>query len=236
MGDQIEQTASEGQFPCTPRQDSMGLPSLLTSCRAPVEELKPVQDHTQVDDVQQLMSRWTICDIDGGPPSPPTVNVQLDSIGSQLVPVCSQVAENGASQQQTKLAENDAVSGDTRSGITRSRQEEQRSKQEEQDKVDTFLKEHGFKEVNGKKRVMWRSSYPLHIAAREGNAEMVRLLLEGGADASFANNLGQTPEALARKNNLNGSHQPVLIALKDWIAPPKQQYMCFFDHGRRLRR
>jgi len=61
-------------------------------------------------------------------------------------------------------------------------------------KVSEFLKSRGFKgDVNSKKSSMLKSKYPLHVAVKEQDAEMVKLLLSAGADKSLKNSSGYTP-------------------------------------------
>merc|ERR1712151_995966 len=61
-------------------------------------------------------------------------------------------------------------------------------------KVSEFLKSRGFKgDVTSKKSSMLKSTYPLHVAVKEQDAEMVKLLLSVGADKSLKNSSGYTP-------------------------------------------
>merc|ERR550514_844859 len=81
--------------------------------------------------------------------------------------------------------------------------EEERRWRERSDKaaVEHFLRANGFPsdDVNGKRRRMLRTAFPLHVAVEQGNAQIVELLLWMGGDASKRNSSGQTPEDLARK-------------------------------------
>merc|ERR1712125_201975 len=77
---------------------------------------------------------------------------------------------------------------------------ELKTKAEADQKVSEFLKSHGFKgDVNSKKRSMLKSRYPLHVAVKEQNAEMVKLLLSAGADKSLKNSSGYTPAQKAEQ-------------------------------------
>merc|ERR1712232_132143 len=74
------------------------------------------------------------------------------------------------------------------------RESELKAKADADRKVSDFLKSHGFKgDVNSKKSSMLKSRYPLHVAVKEQDAEMVTLLLSAGADKSLKNSSGYTP-------------------------------------------
>merc|ERR1712232_977765 len=77
---------------------------------------------------------------------------------------------------------------------TARRETELKAKAASDRKVGDFLKSHGFKsDVNSKKSSMLKSKYPLHVAVKEQNVQMVRLLLAAGADKSLKNSSGHTP-------------------------------------------
>merc|ERR1712232_998064 len=77
---------------------------------------------------------------------------------------------------------------------------ELKAKAEADKKVSEFLKSHGFKDdANSKKSSMLKSRYPLHVAVKEQNAEMVKLLLSAGADKSLKNSSGYTPAQKAEQ-------------------------------------
>merc|ERR1719464_2190575 len=82
-------------------------------------------------------------------------------------------------------------------------EEEQARRAEEEEakkKVETFLKSHGFgKGIEAPKVSCMKSNYSLHVAVEENSAEMVRALLQNGADKTAKNSAGLTPLALAQK-------------------------------------
>eukprot|EP00747_Dinoflagellata_sp_TGD_P215604 gnl/TRDRNA2_/TRDRNA2_88283_c0_seq1.p1 gnl/TRDRNA2_/TRDRNA2_88283_c0~~gnl/TRDRNA2_/TRDRNA2_88283_c0_seq1.p1 ORF type:complete len:256 (+),score=76.84 gnl/TRDRNA2_/TRDRNA2_88283_c0_seq1:84-851(+) len=82
-----------------------------------------------------------------------------------------------------------------------------------QAKIQSFLKANGFAGVDAKKKSMLSTSYPLHKAVKENDAEMVQLLIDAGANPAQKNSSGQTPRALAEKCNKKGSHDTVLSTL-----------------------
>jgi hypothetical protein len=72
--------------------------------------------------------------------------------------------------------------------------------------VSEFLESRGFKKdgVNQKKKSILKFRYPLHVAVKEQNVDMVKLLLESGADKSVKNSSGWTPldKAAQYKNKM----------------------------------
>jgi len=88
---------------------------------------------------------------------------------------------------------------------------------EAEEKVGAFLRARGFsKGIAAAKKSCTKTSYPLHAAVEENNAEMVEALLKCGADRAAKNSAGLTPQALAQKlHKKRGSHADVLRALGD---------------------
>lgn len=80
-------------------------------------------------------------------------------------------------------------------------------------KAEAWLKKKGFGDACAKKKSMFSSTYPLHVAVKENDAEMIRCLLAAGADASLKNSSGQTAAQLADKSNKKGSHSACLDVL-----------------------
>lgn len=74
--------------------------------------------------------------------------------------------------------------------------------------LKSFLVENGFCGVDAERRT---SCGPLHVAVQQGNASMVRLLLEAGADPNWADSHGQTPRQLAARLNKHGTHDEILV-------------------------
>jgi len=104
-------------------------------------------------------------------------------------------------------------------------QEEERAREQKlsTEKVDAFLKLHGYGGVNVKRTKMMRSKYALDTAVKCKDAEMVQLLLAAGANRSLKSSAGKTAEQRARETNKNGSHWAVLAAFAS-------------DHARRCSR
>mmetsp|Transcript_884 Transcript_884/g.2502 ORF Transcript_884/g.2502 Transcript_884/m.2502 type:complete len:224 (-) Transcript_884:370-1041(-) len=62
-----------------------------------------------------------------------------------------------------------------------------------------FLAFHQFENVNEKKTKWLKTTFPLHVAVEENDGEVVRLLVEAGADTSVVNSARQTPMQMAQK-------------------------------------
>merc|ERR1712060_123672 len=80
--------------------------------------------------------------------------------------------------------------------------------------VAAFLSEHKFKGGAGDpKKSVFKTNYPLHKAAKRGNAAMVTMLLQEGASASQKNSWGKTAAEVAQAVNKQNSHAGVLRVL-----------------------
>jgi len=80
--------------------------------------------------------------------------------------------------------------------------------------LDNFLVREGFTSgVNGRRRWLCRTTYPLHVACKQGYEKMVELLLASGADATLRDSERRTPAEVAKRYDCNGSHDAVLRAL-----------------------
>mmetsp|Transcript_45044 Transcript_45044/g.113298 ORF Transcript_45044/g.113298 Transcript_45044/m.113298 type:complete len:239 (-) Transcript_45044:162-878(-) len=80
--------------------------------------------------------------------------------------------------------------------------------------VANFLRENEFSNgVGGKKRSFLKTTYPLHCAAKAGNARMLEMLLQEGADVLQKNSSGKTAAQVAEKANRNNSHAGAIRVL-----------------------
>jgi hypothetical protein len=100
---------------------------------------------------------------------------------------------------------------------TRQEQEQQErmdaQKQAAIDKVQAFLAEKRFANVNDLRKSTFKAKRPLHSAVKINDAEIVRCLLLAGADPSLTNSSGKTPQQVTEGLNKKGSHSGVLAAL-----------------------
>jgi len=81
-----------------------------------------------------------------------------------------------------------------------------------------FLDAENFCNVNAERKRFFRRSYPLHVAAKKGLADIARTLLDAGADPFRTDSAGQTPEEVAERYNKGGSHEDVLAVFDDFHA------------------
>ena len=96
-----------------------------------------------------------------------------------------------------------------------------REQREIKEKVKLFLAEHGYRHVRARcSRRTFSRTYALHCAVYRNDAEMVRLLLQIGADGAAKNTWGQTPHRYAQWLSRRGSHEAVLGLLGTPGAAP----------------
>lgn len=93
------------------------------------------------------------------------------------------------------------------------RAEAERVQEERKTAVAVFLKQNKFTGAAAPKTTMLAKTYPIHCAAIKGDEQMVRMLLEEGADPAQKNSSGKTAAQVAQKKDSKGSHAGVLRAL-----------------------
>lgn len=101
------------------------------------------------------------------------------------------------------------------------REQQQRCKEEQEDqqKIDAFLKKNKFQDIHACRKTftMFSASktfYPIHQAVMQNDAEMVQLLLAAGARPLAKNSSGLTPLAQAQMLDKKGSHAQILKLLR----------------------
>mmetsp|Transcript_35594 Transcript_35594/g.83205 ORF Transcript_35594/g.83205 Transcript_35594/m.83205 type:complete len:247 (-) Transcript_35594:316-1056(-) len=99
-------------------------------------------------------------------------------------------------------------------------------------RLKTFMQDKGYGEdVNSKRKASFRKYYyPLHDAVAEHDAELVRVLLQAGADPSLKSSSGKTALQRASKWNTNGSLDDVCSILQKAVAPRSQPPMPEVAH------
>jgi hypothetical protein len=112
-------------------------------------------------------------------------------------------------EEQRRLAEQQAAEEEA----------QQKARAEADEKmVSEYLISHGFKGgVNDKKKSILKYQYPLHVAVKEQKPNMVKLLVEMGADKSLKNSSGRTAtdkaEQYSKKRKGDGTSTSVIHAL-----------------------
>jgi len=100
----------------------------------------------------------------------------------------------------------------------RRRAAEEKAKEEAKlrEQLNAWLKKNGLADMNAKKKTMLPPShcYPLHMAVKQKDAQMVRTLVLFGADKKTPNSSGQTALDLANKSNKGNSHGEIIAALR----------------------
>jgi len=84
---------------------------------------------------------------------------------------------------------------------------------ENRGRLEAWLQQEKFVDVNHKRKFLIKSKYPLHAAVKKQDADMVQLLLRYNADPTLKDSNSQTPKQLAEKSNKDGSLQRILQAL-----------------------
>lgn len=84
--------------------------------------------------------------------------------------------------------------------------------------MKSFLRQNGFRGANtvrpGGCFYRRESVYPIHIAAKQGDYELVKILLEAGVDPEKESSLGKTALDFAQEANFLGSHEMVVTLLQ----------------------
>merc|ERR1712014_157421 len=92
-------------------------------------------------------------------------------------------------------------------------EEARRAAQARKDAIEKFLADHKFKGVNTGRKSLTKTTYPLHEAAKRNDIEMVKFLIEEGANVEQKNSRKQTPLQRAAQENKNGSHEEIIGVL-----------------------
>eukprot|EP00401_Gymnodinium_catenatum_P031562 CAMPEP_0117518112 /NCGR_PEP_ID=MMETSP0784-20121206/31964_1 /TAXON_ID=39447 /ORGANISM="" /LENGTH=235 /DNA_ID=CAMNT_0005314023 /DNA_START=121 /DNA_END=828 /DNA_ORIENTATION=+ len=106
--------------------------------------------------------------------------------------------------------------------------EAEATKRRDKAALDAFLKRYRYKGVNQKRettprlsyplRTARRAKYPLHTAVKHKNEDMVRILLEAGANPRMTDSNNLTARQLAGKMNSDGSLDGIQTRLSETCA------------------
>lgn len=99
--------------------------------------------------------------------------------------------------------------------LRQAKMQEAARRRQDQIALNLFLRRHGFSSTKGKRResFLLRYDYPLHIAVRLADEQIVRALLAQGVDETQKNSSGLTARMVAQRENKDGSHDEVLNML-----------------------
>ena len=161
-------------------------------------------------------------------PRLPALQEQGKCVGAPDAPCRSNSNESTASTS-SGLTSASLYSGDCLRLYTKRRQR----KQKNEEQLKRFLQEHTFSQSVDKPKVsrfsfMREVLYPIHVAAMLGDAQMVRLLMQAGADLKQRTSKGRTAADLAFEKDVSGSHRDVLdlltgevqvMSLRDFMSP-----------------
>merc|ERR1711988_623941 len=89
--------------------------------------------------------------------------------------------------------------------------------------VQKFLADNKFKGINTGRKSLTKTTYPLHEAAKRNDIDMVKMLVEEGANVEQMNSRKQTPLQRATQEDKNGSHREVIYVLKSLSSQPNSR-------------
>jgi len=199
-------------------------PSFLLQSPAKATVEDSAEDDVETVDIAQLASQAR-----EGVPSTPVIVTHCpsrdDSFGT---PVWQEYASSSACLSSQSSAMSIVTEEGDEDVMRREKVASPATAEERQRKalVRAFLKEHGFRSVLSSKRVLVfrgrgasfryegkEKVYPIHVAAKQGNAALVEMLVLDGAQSTKKTSLGKTAMQIAQEFNKNDSHADVLHAL-----------------------
>jgi len=131
-----------------------------------------------------------------------------------------QEQEKRHAEEQRKREEQRRIEAEARRAEEAKQREMEEKRRREKKKADdatlrNFLNENGgLTDVNDKKKgIFGNHSYPLHVAVKKNDAEIVRILLENKADKTLLSGSGKTALEKANKYNENDSHKEIIRLL-----------------------
>merc|ERR1719277_2957911 len=79
--------------------------------------------------------------------------------------------------------------------------------------VQKFLADNKFKGINIGRKSLTKTTYPIHEAAKRNDIEMVKMLVEEGANVEQMNSRKQTALQRATQEDKKGSHKEIIRLL-----------------------
>ncbi|CAK9016827.1 unnamed protein product [Durusdinium trenchii] len=93
------------------------------------------------------------------------------------------------------------------------------TKKMQQEELQEFLHAYGCDHVNRPQKKPGKETfYPVHLAALLGDATLMRLLLQHGANVQQRSSLGRSAWEMAVQKNVHGSHDEVLLLLAEPVT------------------
>merc|ERR1712048_879345 len=89
--------------------------------------------------------------------------------------------------------------------------------------VQKFLADHKFKDISTGRRSLTKTTWALHEAAKRNDVEMVKMLIEEGANVEQTNSRKQTALQRATQEDVKGSHQEVIGVLRSLSTEQKSR-------------
>jgi len=130
-----------------------------------------------------------------------------------------QEQEKRLAEEHRKREEQRRIEAEARKVEEAKRKEMEEKRRREKKKADdatlrNFLTENGLNDVNDKKKgTFGHFSYPLHVAVKKNDAEIVRILLENKADKTLTSGSGKTALEKATKYDESDSHKEIIRLL-----------------------
>lgn len=131
--------------------------------------------------------------------------------------------QQAAAEEKKRLEEaRKAEEAKKESEAAAAKKKEQENKAKDLKTMKDFLTTGSFEDVNAKKKTSALGSYtfPLHTAVKQNDPELVRILLENGADIKLETKGKKTALDKAEKINIDGSHGKVISFLKSRMSQP----------------
>mmetsp|Transcript_101703 Transcript_101703/g.283163 ORF Transcript_101703/g.283163 Transcript_101703/m.283163 type:complete len:243 (-) Transcript_101703:156-884(-) len=115
--------------------------------------------------------------------------------------------EARAAEQAARVAEQAKWAKEEKDRESRKQAEDVEQRKRRQQRVEAFLRSHGYSNgVNDPKKTCTKKKYPIHTAAKGGDAEIIEMLLQEGANPVLKTSRGLTALQIAEKKNKNRSH------------------------------
>lgn len=115
--------------------------------------------------------------------------------------------------EEARRAEEARKAAEAAAERARLAEEERQAEAARKAAVAGFLKEWNFSSVSAPRKKLMKTSYAIHKAAKLGNAEMVVMLLQEGADPKLKDSRGKTAAQIAASKDSKGSHAAVMMLL-----------------------